>query len=171
MQEESSSAAVTDAAPETATWTRFLPEWGGIRSNVQSSPFRWCVRESFMWGIATGTAMGVHRLRMKSRPFFAINVAFATSLLVTAPSYYFCYRKREHKEATIQMMMQANDFQHHDEMPEPVPVSDHPFLDNEDNKDGLQKEFSAKLKEKKEWQKRDETKDVADVFQEVKKSR
>jgi hypothetical protein len=53
------AARVTDASPETATWTNILPEWGGIRGNIQNSPFRWCVRESFMWGIATGTAMGM----------------------------------------------------------------------------------------------------------------
>jgi hypothetical protein len=56
---DTDSATVSDSAPETATWTRFLPEAFGIRQNIQNSPFRWCVRESFMWGIATGTGMGL----------------------------------------------------------------------------------------------------------------
>ena len=56
---DTAAAKVTNASPEIATWTRFLPEWGGIRENIQNSPFRWCVRESLMWGIATGTAMGL----------------------------------------------------------------------------------------------------------------
>lgn len=51
---ETEAATVSETSPETATWTRYLPEWGGIRSNIQNSPFRWCVRESFMWGIASG---------------------------------------------------------------------------------------------------------------------
>lgn len=42
---ETDSATVSENAPETATWTRFLPEAFGIRENVQNSPFRWCVRE------------------------------------------------------------------------------------------------------------------------------
>ena len=91
---------------------------------------------------------------MKSKPFFAVNVAFVTTVMVAAPSYYFCYRRREHKEATIEMMMRANDFQHHEEMPEPVPHSQHPFLENgDDSESKQQKEFVARLKEKKEWQK------------------
>mmetsp|Transcript_12796 Transcript_12796/g.24016 ORF Transcript_12796/g.24016 Transcript_12796/m.24016 type:complete len:169 (-) Transcript_12796:274-780(-) len=166
---ETKAATVSDASPQSAQWTRFLPEWGGIRENVQNSPFRWCVRESFLWGIATGTAMGFHRLRMKSHPFFSINVAFATSLLVTAPSYYFCYKRREHKEATIEMMMRANDFQNVEEMPEPVPQEEHPFLNVNDQDGGIKnKEFVANLKEKKEWQKQLPMKDADEVFQEKK---
>ena len=42
---ETDSATVSENGPETATWTRFLPEAFGIRENVQNSPFRWCVRE------------------------------------------------------------------------------------------------------------------------------
>jgi hypothetical protein len=164
---ETDAAVINDAAPETATWTRFLPEYGGIRSNIQNSPFRWCVRESFMWGIASGTAMGFHRLRMKSHPFFATNFAFGTAMLVCAPSYYFCYRRREHKEATIEMMMRANAFQNVEEMPEPVPQKEHPFL-NDDDEGIRRKEFVAKLKEKKEWQTQVPMEDAADVFREKK---
>jgi hypothetical protein len=106
---------------------------------------------------------------MKSHPFFAINVAFATSMLVTAPSYYFCFKRREHKEATIEMMMQANDFQTHEEMPEEIPTEQHPFLE-ENNDEGIkQKEFIARLKEKKEWQAPAASEDVSKVFKEVKR--
>lgn len=40
-------------------WTRIFPEAFGIRRTVEDSPFRWCVRESFLWGVATGTMMGM----------------------------------------------------------------------------------------------------------------
>jgi len=129
-----------------------------------------------MWGVATGTAMGLHRLRMKSHPLFAVNVAFATTVIVVAPSYYFCYRKREHQERVIEMMMAANDFRPGEEMPEQVPIEDHPFLNNEPEKEndeehtgGLQKEFVARLKEKKEWQVQHQIEDAEKVFREVKK--
>jgi|EP00979_Chaetoceros_neogracilis_P015588 hypothetical protein len=165
MSDKNKAATVSDASPETAKWTAYLPEWGGIRQSVQDSPFRWCVRESFLWGIATGTTMGFHRLRMKSRPFFAMNVAFSTSLIVAAPSYYFCYRRREHKEATIELMMRANDFENVEEMPEPIPQEQHPFLNDDD--DGIRrKEFIANLKEKKEWQKQTPMTDADKVFRE-----
>ena len=42
---DTQAARVSDASPETAKWTKYLPEWGGIRENIQSNPFRWCVRE------------------------------------------------------------------------------------------------------------------------------
>ena len=51
---------------ETAKWTKYLPEFMGIRESVRSSSYRWCVRESGMWGIATATTMSLHRLRMLS---------------------------------------------------------------------------------------------------------
>jgi len=110
---------------------------------------------------------------MKSSPLLVINAAFVTTAIVTGPSYYFCYRRREHKEATIEMMMKANDFQHYDDMPEPIPKEQHPFLENgnEDTDVIKQKEFVARLKEKKEWQKQEPMDDASNVFKEVKKDR
>jgi len=140
-----------------------------------------------MWGIATGTTMGLHRLRMESRPNLAFNVAFLTFNLVAVPSYYFCYRKREHKEEMIELMMRANDFAPLDEMPQPVPLSDHPFLiqpggedlghDRGINEQGTQggketknikpKEYRGWLKELKEWQRPSkENRDFDQIFQE-----
>jgi len=167
-----------NAAIVSEPWTRIFPEKYGIRQSIEDSSFRWCVRESMMWGVATGAMMGVHRLRMKSNPFFVINVAFGTALLVAAPSYYFCYRRREHQEQVIEMMMAVNDFRPGEEMPESVPLDEnHPFLnvrdrvnDEEDGDDrDLQKEFVARLKEKKDWQEPHQTRDLEEVFQEVKK--
>ena len=111
---------------------------------------------------------------MRSHYFFAFNVACGTTLLVAAPSYYFCFRRREHQENVIAMMMAANDFLPGEEMPESVPMDkDHPFLDvrdkNEESERDLQKEFVARLKEKKEWQEPHQTQDAEDVFKEVKK--
>ena len=54
-----SSSPNTTESPETAKWTKYLPEAFGIRENVQNSPFRWCARESSLWGIATGTTMSL----------------------------------------------------------------------------------------------------------------
>ena len=75
--------AVTSADQiETAKWTRYLPEALGIRDSVQQSKYRWCAREAGMWGIATGTAMTMHRFRMQSRKQFAVNVGFASFMVV-----------------------------------------------------------------------------------------
>lgn len=127
-----------------------------------------------MWGIATGSAMGLHRMRMGSTGFFAGNVAFATSMIVAAPSYYFCFRRREHKEKVIETMMRANDFQTQEEMPEPVPLEDHPFMEKSEGGigRGQDKEFSARLRDRKEWEKppSKEERDPSKVFKEVKKT-
>jgi hypothetical protein len=48
-----------DNAIVTEPWTRIFPEAFGIRRTIEESPFRWCVRESFLWGVATGTMMGM----------------------------------------------------------------------------------------------------------------
>lgn len=168
-------ATSTDNKSSTGL-TQFLPEKFGIRKAVEDSPYGWCYRESFLWGIATGTAMGIHRLRMKSHPLFAINIAFLTTITVTLPSYYFCYRKRDHQERVIEMMMAANDFRPGEEIPEQVPIGkDHPFLDvKEENGEGekdeatLQKEFVARLKEKKEWQEQHQLQDADKIFKEKK---
>ena len=57
-----SSSPNTKQSPETAQWTKYLPQAFGIRENVRNSPYRWCVRESSLWGIATGTAMSLYVL-------------------------------------------------------------------------------------------------------------
>lgn len=163
------SAVVSEGGKEHPRWTYFLPEYAGIRESIQNSPFRWCVREAALWGIATGTAMGIHRIRMGYRPMYkrVIGPTFLTIYIVAFPSYYFCHKKREHKEKTIEMMMKANDFQNFEEMPEQIPAEQHPFLNNDD--EGIRKkEFIANLKEKKEWQKQDAMKDASDVFREKK---
>jgi len=61
-------------------------------------------------------------------------------------------------------------------MPETVPLdSNHPFLSVRDSEEGgredrdLQKEFVARLKEKKEWQEPHPTQDAGEVFKEVKR--
>lgn len=115
-----------------------------------------------MWGIATSTAMGLHRIRMKSHPQWTFFSILGTLTVVTFPSYYFCHKRRDHKEQMIEMMMKANDFQHSEEMPEPIPQEEHPFLLHSHGNNGggeeheeqrQRKEFVARLKEKKEWQK------------------
>ena len=182
MSTKTSNNSYDNAIVTEETWTKIFPEAFGIRRLIEESSFRWCWRESSMWGIATGTVMYFHRRRMGSRNLFAGGVAYGTMILVFAPSYYFCYRKREHQEHVIEMMMAANDFLPGEEMPESVPLErgEHPFLDvkdkggvgiDDDNYDDrdLQKEFVARLKEKKDWQEPHHTKDADEVFKEVKK--
>lgn len=41
---------------------------------------------------------------MGSKPLLAGHVFFGTFMVVMVPSYYFCYRRREHKEKVIGMM-------------------------------------------------------------------
>ena len=174
---------MNSAVSTDSSWTQYLPEKFGIRKSIEDSPYGWCYRESFLWGIATGTAMGIHRLRMKSHPLFAINIAFLTTITVTLPSYYFCYRKRDHQERVIEMMMAANDFRPGEEVPEQIPIGDdHPFLDvkkegdaaatsgsnGEKDEATLQKEFVARLKEKKEWQEPHQIQDANKIFKEKK---
>ena len=165
-----------DNAIVTEQWTKIFPEAFGIRQLIEDSSFRWCWRESCLWGLATASAMYIHRRRMGSRNIFAGGVAYGTVLLVAAPSYYFCFRKREHQENVIEMMMAANDFLPGEDMPEEVPLNrEHPFLEAKDKNIGdrddrdLQKEFVARLKEKKDWQEPHQTQDVDEVFKEVKK--
>jgi len=69
---------------ETAKWTRFLPEAFGIRESVRGSSYRWCVREGGMWGIATATAMSLHRLRAGSKvdfSFYLLSVCMTQSFV------------------------------------------------------------------------------------------
>ena len=96
---------------ETAKWTRYLPEAFGIREAVRQSKYRWCVREAAMWGIATGTAMTLHRYRMQSRRQFAANVGFASLMVVYVGSYYFCVKRRDYREQMIELMMKLNSFE------------------------------------------------------------
>jgi hypothetical protein len=98
----------------------------------------------------------------------AVNVGFATTLLVAVPSYYFCFRRRENKERMIELMMNANDFEPAEDMPEePSITEDHPFLQEASSKGDATKplEYKAYLKEKKEWQEPTPTRDkIKDVF-------
>lgn len=101
---------------------------------------------------------------MGSKTIFAYNVGFFTAILVMGPSYYFCCKRRDHKERMIEMMMKLNAFQHASEMPEETPLDEHPFA-----KPGTlhpTREYRGLLKEKKDWQSPDPSKDVQDVFQE-----
>mmetsp|Transcript_12736 Transcript_12736/g.18733 ORF Transcript_12736/g.18733 Transcript_12736/m.18733 type:complete len:171 (+) Transcript_12736:171-683(+) len=162
----------TKESPEkSAQWIRYLPEAFGIQEAVRQSPFRWCVRESALWGIATGTTMTMHRFRMGSNPFFAVNIGFLTTFMVCIPSYYFCYRTRENKERLIELMMKANDFQEASEMPDEVPAGEsHPFL--EPAADGFKhREYLGHLPDRKEWQTQVPQQDAKDVFVETSKSR
>ena len=93
---------------ETAKWTRHLPEAFGIRAAVQQSKYRWCVREAALWGIATGTTVSLHRLRMNSSVFFSINAGFLSCWVVYAGSYYFCFKRRDYQEKMIETMMKLN---------------------------------------------------------------
>jgi hypothetical protein len=156
---------------ETAKWTRFLPEAFGIRQTVQSSKYRWCVRESSMWAISTGTAMTFHRFRMVSPTKFAVNIGMSSLMVVYVGSYYFCVKKRDYREKMIKIMMQLNSFEPAVEMPEQVPYDAlHPFVEPAvDDQSGIpaERQYVANLPERKEWQPQLPTQDFDKVFQEA----
>lgn len=94
---------------------------------------------------------------MGTRPAVAGHFFFGTFMAVMAPSYYFCYRRREHHEKVIEMMMKYNQFGHAEEMPPDTPMEEHPFWDTTEKKAGEEskhdREFRGMIKERKEWQK------------------
>ena len=76
------------------------------------------------------------------------------------PSYYFCYRRREHQEQVIEMMMKYNRFGHATDMPAEPPLEEHPFWKKtDDDKSSTaanakhESEYRGMIKERKEWQK------------------
>lgn len=102
----------------------------------KSNPLAACTREAMMWGIATGTAMGIHRFRMGSRLRTVSNFTFGTIAIVSAPSFYLCAKRREHHEKMIEALMKANDFSPAEEAPvQPSVTENHPFLTPASNAD------------------------------------
>ena len=107
-----------------------------------------------------------------------VNAFFGTSLIVMIPSYYFCYKRREHKENVIEMMMKYNQFGHATEMDPEPPIEEHPFWEQttsagEDGLDGGEgnrirhdREFRGMMKERKHWQKPQKEQSLEDIFQE-----
>jgi hypothetical protein len=174
MNQQSNSPALNAITSpdqiETAKWTRHLPEAFGIREAVRQSKYRWCVREAGMWGIATGTAMTLHRFRMLSRRQLAVNIGFASLMTVYVGSYYFCVKKRDHQEKMIELLMKLNDSEHASNMPAQRPIDEnHPFVrptttEEDDTYAIPERQYVANLPERKEWQKPVPTQDASDVF-------
>ena len=109
-------------------------------------------------------------MRMGTSPKNAGHVFFGTVLLVMVPTYYFCYKRREHKEKVIEMMMKYNQFQRASEMPAETPLDEHPFWQKTEKKDGSkyidhERELTGMIKERKEWQ-RPQDQTMEDVFSE-----
>ena len=172
--------SINDATNNTARWTRYLPEAYGIRRSVESSKYRWCARESALWGIATGTTMAFHRLRMNSPISRVVNIGFSTVFLVMGGSYYFCVKRRDYQEQMIELLMQLNTFESVQNMPPERPVDEtHPFVvpDNSTAEDDtststntphkpiVTKQYVANIPERKEWQTPIPTQDAANIFQ------
>mmetsp|Transcript_4288 Transcript_4288/g.11717 ORF Transcript_4288/g.11717 Transcript_4288/m.11717 type:complete len:176 (+) Transcript_4288:98-625(+) len=169
MASDTTENALTDDEEiQTAKWTRWLPETFGIRDAIQKSKYRWCAREAGMWGIATGTAMTLHRWRMGSRRHFAVHMGFASLMLVNIGSYYFCVKRRDYQENMIEIMMKYNEFEHAKDMPEDVALGDEgsPFLSEDDGTSGVgtPNRYVVNLPERKDWQPQLPTQDAADVF-------
>jgi Protein of unknown function (DUF3767) len=156
---------------QTATWINYLPETFGLRAAVATSKYRWCAREASLWGIATGTAMTLHRFRMQSSVITAVNVGFASVFVVMGGSYFFCVKKRDYQEQMIALMMKFNTAEHVQEMPEQIPVDDHhPFVVPSDDDDDMvvQPQYTvATLPERKDWQTPLPTQDFKDIFKPV----
>lgn len=158
----------SDQPVQTALWVRHLPEAFGIRAAVAASKYRWCARESAMWGIATGTAMTLHRLRMRSRFWLAINVGFATTFVVYSGTYYFCVQKRDFNEKAIAKMMQLNSMEPMQDLPKDRIVDEtHPFARPAAESDRVaipEKQYVIAMPGRKEWQPQVPTQDAADAF-------
>jgi hypothetical protein len=93
---------------------------------------------------------------MGTRPAVAGHFFFGTFMTVMVPSYYFCYRRREHQEQVIEMMMKYNQFGHATDLPPETPLEEHPFWEETDGTNEESKsdrEFRGMIKERKEWQK------------------
>jgi len=170
-QRDPSENALTgnDGAIQTAKWTRWLPEAYGIRQAVEQSKYRWCAREAGLWGIATGTAMSLHRFRMASPTTTAVHAGFATTFVVYLGSYYFCAKRRDYQEQMIELMMRLNTFEPATSMPEERPLDEtHPFVEPASQQGGSgipERQFVANLPERKEWQSPLPTQDADRVFQ------
>jgi len=98
---------------------------------------------------------------MGSTPRFAINVGGLAAVGVATTSYYFCCKRRDYKEKMIETMMKLNAFEHASQMPAEPPLEEHPFAKPGGTPD---REFRGFLKEKKEWQPRESTKELKEVF-------
>ncbi|GKY96703.1 hypothetical protein MPSEU_000629800 [Mayamaea pseudoterrestris] len=172
----SSSSFENASTTETLapTWTDHLPQAFGIREATQQSKYRWCFRESGLWGITSATAMALHRFRMGSNARVATHAGFGTLFLVYTGSYYFCCKRRDHQEKMIETMMRLNEFQHAAYLPETIPVDEkHPFaVPGSDSGESATvstkpKQYVAHLPERKEWQSPLPLQDAGQVFRPV----
>jgi Protein of unknown function (DUF3767) len=147
-----------------ATWLSYVPETFGLRANLEKSKYRWCAREAAMWGIATGTAMTLHRFRMRTSVKTAVHVGFVSVFIVMGGSYYSCVKRRDYQEQMIELMMKYNAAEHAQVMPEPIPVdANHPFV--APTRESTEPQYTvAILPERKEWQDPLPTQDIKDVF-------
>lgn len=169
--------------PKGGQWIKYAPETFGIRQTLEKTKYRWCVREALLWGIATGTAMSLHRIRMQSSRLFMINAGGVSFFTVYIGSYYYCYKKRDHHEKMIEIMMKLNQAEPASSMPAPIPIdNEHPFMnpiDNDDDtiddlninninnntrKKNLDKQYTVFIPERKEWQKPLPPQDLKDVL-------
>ena len=118
-------------------------------------------------------------MRMGAKPVMAGHVFFGSFMVVMLPSYYFCYRRREHQEHVIEMMMKYNQFGHATDLPEEPPLEEHPFWKQDDGENSLNnfeenslskhdREFRGMIKERKEWQKAAQDPSFDEIFQEKK---
>jgi hypothetical protein len=106
---------------------------------------------------------------MGTSPRNAGHVFFGTAMFVMLPSYYFCYRRREHQEEVIEMMMKYNRFGHATDMPPEPPIEEHPFWQkaggDSNTSSDHESEYRGMIKERKEWQKpKDQS--IEDIFSE-----
>jgi hypothetical protein len=167
QQQEEEYAIV--APPSGPRWIQYLP--AGIRGAVEASKYRWCAREAGLWGIATGTAMTLHRFRMHSPVTRAVHVGFVTMMGVYVGSYYFCVKRRDHEEHMIQLMMKLNSFEPASIMPEERPIDEtHPFVAPGKGEKGdvlAQKQYVVNLPERKEWQPKLPAPELKDVLKPV----
>jgi hypothetical protein len=104
--------------------------------------------------------------------FWTVGLLFVAG--VTCSFYEVAHSGRLHSSShthtakQIELMMKLNTFEPAKSMPEPVPIDEkHPFVALEDSNSSSSiptKQYVANLPERKEWQKKLPTQDVAAVF-------
>ncbi|PVF93115.1 hypothetical protein CPB86DRAFT_743170 [Serendipita vermifera] len=105
--EDSKPSSPTQSHPR-ATRKHTWDEWWQAAKTVKTDDFKNieripCARQSLVYGIAGGTAIGCTRY-LTSNPFVASNWAVASFVLISTASWYRCRSFQESQRAQIQIL-------------------------------------------------------------------
>eukprot|EP00588_Corethron_pennatum_P015137 CAMPEP_0194269224 /NCGR_PEP_ID=MMETSP0169-20130528/3422_1 /TAXON_ID=218684 /ORGANISM="Corethron pennatum, Strain L29A3" /LENGTH=207 /DNA_ID=CAMNT_0039010795 /DNA_START=75 /DNA_END=698 /DNA_ORIENTATION=+ len=86
-----------------------LTSWEGVKKSLKRTSRDLNLQRSLAWGMATGIAMGAHRLRMGGRPRVAVDAAFGTFFAVFCTQYYQGTTNRDLEARMLAEMMEASN--------------------------------------------------------------